>query len=74
MSDALNLAVNGLNTSAFQIAKATSSIVNASSTGSDGDLTKPLTDIAVNKINYEADAKVIRVVSEDNKTLLNILA
>jgi flagellar basal body rod protein FlgG len=74
MSDALSIATNGLNFTASRIAKDASSIVNASSTGSNGDLTTPLVDLAVQKTNYAANAKVIRVVEENNKTLLNILA
>jgi hypothetical protein len=74
MSDALSIATNALNATSFQIAKDASSIVNVSSTGSDGDLTTPLIDIAQQKAVYAADAKVIRVAAENNKTLLDILA
>ena len=74
MSDTLNVAVNALTASSAKIAKATSSIVNASSTGSSGDLTTPIVDIIREKTQYAAEAKVIRVVDENNKKLLDILA
>lgn len=74
MSDTLTIAVNGLNSAATKIAKATASIVNASSTGSTGDLATPLTDIAKGKTTYAAEAKVIRAVEQNNKSLLDILA
>ena len=74
MSDTLNIAVNGMNASAARIAKAASSIVNASSTGSNGDLATPLTDIAKEKTVFAADAKVVKVVAENHKALLDILA
>jgi hypothetical protein len=74
MSDTLNIATNALSFTASRIAKDASSIVNASSTGSNGDLIGPLVDLAIQKTNFAADAKVIRVVAENNKTLLDILA
>jgi hypothetical protein len=74
MSDALNIAANALNSSASRMVKAASSMVNASSTGATGDLAAGLVAIAQEKTNYAADAKVIRAVAENNKTLLNILA
>lgn len=73
MSDALNITLNGLNASASRIAKAASSIVNASSTGEDGKISSGLIDIAKEKNNYAAEAKVIRVAQETNKSLLDIL-
>ena len=74
MSDALNIALNGLNNTSFQIAKTTSSIVNASSTGSSGDLSTNLVNLTQEKNNYAIEAKVIRAVQETNKSLVDILA
>jgi flagellar basal body rod protein FlgG len=74
MSDALTIATNALSATSFQVAKDASSIVNASSTGSNGDLTTPITDLVQQKAVYGAEAKVIRVVAENNKALLDILA
>ena len=74
MSDALNIATNGLISSSAQIAKAASNIVNASSTGSDTDLTKNIVDLIKEKTVYQAEAKVAHVVAETNKSLLDILA
>ncbi len=74
MSDTLNIAVNGLNSSASRITKAASSIVNASSTGAKTDLSTSLINITEAKTNYAAEAKVIRVVEDNNKRLLDILA
>jgi flagellar basal body rod protein FlgC len=74
MSDALSIATNGLNATSFRVAKDASSIVNASSTGSDGDLSTPITDLVQQKAVYGAEAKVVKVVEENNKTLLDILA
>jgi hypothetical protein len=74
MSDALNIAVNGLNASTARVANAASSIVNASSTGSDGDITAGLVAIAKEKTVYAAEAKVVKIVAENNKALLDILA
>ena len=74
MSDALNIALNGLNKTSFQIAKTTSSIVNASSTGSSGDLSPNLVNLTQEKNNYAIEAKVIRAVQETNKSLVDILA
>ena len=74
MSDALNIAVLGLNNSASRIAKAASSIANASLTGSSGNLSDGLVQIAEQKTDYAANAKVIRVEQETSKALLDILA
>lgn len=73
MSDALSIALNGLNSTTAQIVKATSSIVNASSTGATEDLSNNLVNILQDKTSYAAEAKVIRAVDQNNKTLLNIL-
>jgi len=74
MSDALNIAVNGLNSTGSKIAKTASSIVNASSTGASGNLSSDLVDLISEKTGYAADAKVVNAVQRDNKTLIDILA
>ena len=74
MSDALSIAVSGLTNSAARIAKATSSIVNASSTGGNGDISGPAIDIIKEKTVYAATAKVAKVVQNTDKALLDILA
>lgn len=73
MSDTLNIAVNSINAVSSRIAKTASSIVNASSTGGN-DLASNLVNLDVEKNNYAADAKLIRVTQETNKALLDILA
>jgi len=74
MSDALSIAVNGLNSSSLRSVKAASSIVNASSTGANSDPTASLVGLTEDKTSYAANAKVIRAVAEDNKSLIDILA
>lgn len=73
MSDAVNIALNGLNNASTAIAKATSSIVNASSTGASGDLTTNVVELLKQKNNYEADAKAIRVAENTTQFLLDII-
>jgi hypothetical protein len=74
MSDALNIAVNGLNNTSLQIAKTASSIVNASSSSGNSALAGNLVALATEKTSYEAEAKVAGVVQKTNQALLDIFA
>jgi len=74
MSDTLNTAVGALNSSAARIVKATSSIVNASSTGTTADIAASAVSLIQEKTQYAAEAKIIKAVAKNNKTLVDILA
>lgn len=84
MSSILNIAVAGLNNaasrvanSASTIANAASTIVNASSTTTnsspnDSNLTSALVAIKADSIVYSANAKVVKVVANLDKALIDI--
>ena len=70
MSDALSIAVNGLNNAVSRVTQSASNIVNASSTGK--NLDSDLVDLKTDSTNYAANAAVIKAVEKDNKALLDI--
>jgi hypothetical protein len=74
MSGILSIAVSGLNSAAQRFANATSSIVNASSTGGSGDVTPALVSTIADKTDYAANAAVVKTVEKTDKALLDIIA
>ena len=72
MSDALSIAVNGINASVARTTQSVRNIVNASSTGN--NLDGNLVNIASDKINVAADVDVIKTVHKEQQSLLNIIA
>lgn len=85
MSDALSIAVGGLNKSLLSVTQRASTVVNSSLTiNSDEknsavtaeapDMTGALVGLKTDEITYAANAKVIRVVQNLNKRLLDTIA
>ncbi len=78
MSDALSLAVSGLNNAASQIANTASSIVKASSTqnnstSANSDLATDFVTLSLAKTDYGASAAIVKAVQKDNQTLEHAL-
>jgi len=71
MSDALSIAVNGLNASVARTTQSVGNIVNASSTGNNLDAN--LVKISAEKTNIAADADVIKTVRKEQQSLIDIL-
>jgi len=69
MSVVLNLALSGLSAATTQAAKASSNIVNASSTDS---IDTSLVSLDVAKVNFGANADVIKTDEKMQKSLLDI--
>lgn len=88
MSDALGIAVGGLNKSLASVTQRTANVVNASLTinsspekstvptenGDATDLTTNLVGIKVDSVTYAANAKVISIAQKMQKTLLDTIA
>jgi flagellar hook protein FlgE len=70
MSDALSIAVNGLNQAVSHATQSAGNIANASLTGTnvDGDLV----NLSVAKTDYAANATVIKTEEKMQKALLDI--
>ncbi|MGB9152581.1 MAG: flagellar basal body rod C-terminal domain-containing protein [Alphaproteobacteria bacterium] len=70
MSNALSIAVNGLNSAASLAVKSATNIVNSSSTGNNVD--GALVTLSSASTDYAANAAVIKTVDKMNKALLDI--
>jgi len=70
MSNALSVAINGINAAVSLASRSANNIVNASSTGKnvDGDLI----NVGVASTDMAANAAVIKTVDKMNKALLDI--
>ena len=72
MSDALSIAVNGLNSSVARATQSARNIVKASSTGENLDVS--LVNLRTERTNVTAAAAVIKTVHIMDKALLDIKA
>lgn len=70
MSNALSIAVNGMNQSVARATQSASSIANASLTGKNVDA--DLVNLSIESTNYAANAKVIEADAKMQKALLDI--
>ncbi len=70
MSNALSIAVSGINSAVAQAAQSANIIVNASSTG--GSVDGALVNLKVASVDVAANAAVIRTADKMNKALLDI--
>jgi hypothetical protein len=71
MSNALSIAVNGVNSAISSALKSTTTIVNGSSTGQNVD--GALVNLQAASKDVAANAAVIRTVQKTQKALLDIL-
>lgn len=69
MSNALSLAINGINSAVSLASQSATNIVNASSTGQN---TADIVNVKIASTDMAANAAVIKTVAKMNKALLDI--
>jgi flagellar hook protein FlgE len=74
MVDSINIAANGIRTSASQYAKSAEEVVKATTTGSDADLPKAIVDGKTSSYAFKANSAVLKTADKMMGALLDIMA